>query len=678
MSRSRDNSNLRPDASHSRPGSRPRTSRNSSRSSIPYLPQGPEDLALPEGAVREETAELLHEFVHPHHHEAEETLVGTPDIEQHRLFEQRKEIPWWRRPSPWWFLVFVPFSAVAISATLAPKIEIYTRLACEVYRPEFSDSTQIGLLGDDERQRKCASDPTVQAAVATLNMVIATTMGTLGCLTTGFWGSFSDRYGRIITLTICALGLLYADITMIAVAKFSKHLPGGYWFLVTGGFVEGCLGSVAAASAGVHAYIADCTDPSARSRTFSLFLGLLFTGMAFGPTIGGLLVKYTGNPLVIFYITTGIHLTYNVTMWFVVPESLPREKMLEARRVYNEEKAQDRASSRGFFSYSRFKGLFSFLNPLKLLLFAPEDPSTNPLKAKKDQSLTFVSLSYGFAIMLMGSYNYKFQYTSAAFGWTSEQIGYWLSVVGITRAFYLTLVLPLMIKLLQPKSQPIQLPSEPDEPLQPTSPSSSPSPSSPSSKPSSSSQQHHTLSFDLKLAKFSLFTEMLAYSAMPFAKHPIPFTILSMITCLGTSFSPAAQSVALGLYTQRGGKEVGKLFGAMSVMQALGSQIIGPALFGMTYVKTVATFPTAIFFVSSAVVTTSFVFLSLVRLPPTPEPSSLDVEESPLLDEDTPALERRDVTLVDPSPGSGEVPLIVVEGGSEEEDRGRKNFIDNV
>lgn len=36
------------------------------------------------------------------------------------------------------FIVAVPLAAIAMAATLAPKIEIYTILACEMYRPELT------------------------------------------------------------------------------------------------------------------------------------------------------------------------------------------------------------------------------------------------------------------------------------------------------------------------------------------------------------------------------------------------------------------------------------------------------------------------------------------------------------------------------------------------------------
>lgn len=83
--------------------SRPRSSRNSSFEGSFRYPDTPENLVLPSGQISEETVELLHEFVHPHQHHAEETLVEEDDAEDLRnLAEERRKLPWYKRPSPWW------------------------------------------------------------------------------------------------------------------------------------------------------------------------------------------------------------------------------------------------------------------------------------------------------------------------------------------------------------------------------------------------------------------------------------------------------------------------------------------------------------------------------------------------------------------------------------------------
>ena len=48
------------------------------------------------------------------------------------------------------------------------------------------------------------------------------------------------------------------------------------------------------------------------------------------------------------------------------------------------------------------------------------------------------------------------------------------------------------------------------------------------------------------------------------------------------------------------------------------SQIVGPLLFGVVYIKTVATFPETIFYVLVIVVLLSLFFLFLVKIPSDP------------------------------------------------------------
>lgn len=99
----------------------------------------------------------------------------------------------------------VPFSAIAMSACAAPRIEVYTELVCMAHRPEYTvgdrnmiqHPTPIDTLSvssafqiisavmdtntniadsfsyesaaqKDDRQRKCFEDPVVQAATAKL------------------------------------------------------------------------------------------------------------------------------------------------------------------------------------------------------------------------------------------------------------------------------------------------------------------------------------------------------------------------------------------------------------------------------------------------------------------------------------------------------------------------------
>ena len=66
------------------------------------------------------------------------------------------------------------------------------------------------------------------------------------------------------------------------------------------------------------------------------------------------------------------------------------------------------------------------------------------------------------------------------------------------------------------------------------------------------------------------------------------------------------------------------------------NQVVGPTLFGIVYIKTVATFPEAIFYVIIAVVSLSLFFLFFVQIPP--DRGVIDAESDVLADADVAAI----------------------------------------
>ena len=148
--------------------------------------------------------------------------------------------------------------------TLAPRLEVYTQLACnKLYGghewnhtqhttstanfpsdianiPLYASIDPLGphlhpyslfpepgatfpntddrlLVNDDDTDDtedprripspRCVSDPEVQASAARLQTIMTTTMGLLSALTTGWWGRFSERHGRTKVLALSTLGL---------------------------------------------------------------------------------------------------------------------------------------------------------------------------------------------------------------------------------------------------------------------------------------------------------------------------------------------------------------------------------------------------------------------------------------------------------------------------------------
>jgi len=157
---------------------------------------------------------------------------------------------------------------------------------------------------------------------------------------------------------------------------------------------------------------------------------------------------------------------------------------------------------------------------------------------------------------------------------------------------------------------------------------------------------------DLNTARVSLVMELISYTMMATAKTGTMFTVYTVLGSLAAGFAPAVQSLAMGIYAGRGGEETGKLFGGLSVVQALGysqfvirsryvsltwhcsGSILSPMLFGFTYSRTVATFPQAMFVVGASAVTLGLLCTLLVRLPKGGADESIVVKEDGAVDDE--------------------------------------------
>ena len=120
---------------------------------------------------------------------------------------------------------------------------------------------------------------------------------------------------------------------------------------------------------------------------------------------------------------------------------------------------------------------------------------------------------------------------------------------------------PALLRFFASKRPPVQLPTQPGEPLDARAES-----------PSRGPVHTHTPALDLGIAKASLALLAVSMALLAVSKNAGLFFAASLLATLGVGYAPVMQSLSLELYVRRGGEtsEAGRLFGAMSVIQALG------------------------------------------------------------------------------------------------------------
>jgi len=126
-------------------------------------------------------------------------------------------------------------------------------------------------------------------------------------------GGISDRVGRrpVILLSLFALGVDYI------IMGFSRTIT---WLFVG----RGLAGIAGASFIPAYAYLADVSPPEKRAQNFGLVGAAFGMGFVIGPAIGGLLGEMGHR--VPFFVAAAIALLNVVFGFFVLPESLPKDR----------------------------------------------------------------------------------------------------------------------------------------------------------------------------------------------------------------------------------------------------------------------------------------------------------------------------------------------------------------
>ena len=163
-------------------------------------------------------------------------------------------------------------------------------------------------------------------------------------------GNLSDAYGRrpLLLLAVFGLGVDYL---------FSALAPTLFWLFV-GRAIAGLCGSSYVIA---NAYIADVTAQEDRAKAYGMVGAAFGVGFVLGPALGGLLGQF--GPRVPFYVAAAISTLNFIYGWYVLPETLPREK----RRAFE----WRRANPFGTFKvFQQYKGVLPLCAVLGLFFFA--------------------------------------------------------------------------------------------------------------------------------------------------------------------------------------------------------------------------------------------------------------------------------------------------------------------
>ncbi|KAF8199603.1 hypothetical protein BJ912DRAFT_1129825 [Pholiota molesta] len=446
-------------------------------------------------------------------------------------------------PHPFWLIPVVLVMSMSRGVTMSPRIQVYKAIAC---RSLSKDSTGV------EDLLAACGDTQVQARAAKIQAAVVTTMSVLSAISTGFWSRLGDTHGRKLILSTFLLGALLMESVFVLVMKpdsvFGRNAER---FILIGPVMKVLLVDYRPSTA----YISDCTRHGSRSSIFSYVQGMVFVGLAVGPWLGGFFFPTKGYSDGYFYGSIGLISFTILYVIFVCPESKVPAAPVATAPARNSLSAKESPMVAGR------RLLFKFISAL-LLPISMFAPRRIPGTSRKNYNMTLVGLSLFLYIVSTGVYSAKYLYAQHVYTWTTAQLGYYMSILWVSRAFNLLVFLPFLLSYLKPKS---------------------------TSAPGSNPNEHdisRELNFDRYLASISLAVDGLADALVAVVSNksqPI-FIALSSLHSLG----------AVCLHACGFGSDVGALFGAIGVVSAIG-HIVSPSIYALTYGSSVSNFREAIF-----------------------------------------------------------------------------------
>ncbi|KAK4058738.1 hypothetical protein OIO90_000182 [Microbotryomycetes sp. JL221] len=456
--------------------------------------------------------------------------------------------------------------------------------------------------------------------------------GLIGGATLTFWGTRSDRYGRINVLKITIFAQLASTIGVILLATYPERL-GRKWCAL-GIALDALFGGETATGVILTAYLSDCASSGSRSQMFSVYEAFYYAGLSLGPLLGSWAYSVTGLLLLPQYCMAAFLVLWLLCLLTIAPESLSvdqrratrlkaEQESLERTKANSDQEIKWRNEGR-IVAVMKLKrlanGPLELFRPLAVILprtnnqASQIDPQDLPLlpvgesyKSERDWRLTLVALAFGLFMIVPGLINVKLVYARGKFGWGPVETGYWITFVAVCKLVGLLVLVPLATKWWKSRKVPqVAAVNEPqdvcvgDESL---------------NAHRSYLKHLSDAKLDLNLARISIFATFVAYvvSSVPHPRNAVPYLVGTGIASLAAATAPALQSLALSLSSPR---ESGQTLAALAVLFNVCIQLIGPGLFGTVYYFVVDWWPEAVFAVAALWVLGSFVPLMLVKLGP--------------------------------------------------------------
>ncbi|XP_022083056.1 proton-coupled folate transporter-like isoform X2 [Acanthaster planci] len=179
---------------------------------------------------------------------------------------------------------------------------------------KFNDTLACrNLSGHPDMERYTQDSASTWLIVLNAFLTISSIVSTL------FYGAWSDRVGRRITIILPATGSVINGIVLIICARY---MFSSIWYVVLGTALMGVFGSFPTLTTAVFSYLGDVTTTENRTMRFGILEAMTFSGSFIGLITGGVVIDKAGYIAVFaYYIACNAAVVLYTIFW--LRESVP-------------------------------------------------------------------------------------------------------------------------------------------------------------------------------------------------------------------------------------------------------------------------------------------------------------------------------------------------------------------
>jgi MFS family permease len=166
------------------------------------------------------------------------------------------------------------------------------------------------------------------------------------------------------------------------------------------------------------AYVADCTPLERRVVSFAYIQSVLFTGIALGPVIGGIIINRTGSVAALFYCALAIHFSFAFCVIFLLPESVTPENMSEASRNHHARRLSVHGVPYTPREWQYWGNIFNIFQPLTI--FWPS--GHGPIFRLKRRNMVILAIVDGILLLNIGAIAVILLYPIYMFNWGDLEV----------------------------------------------------------------------------------------------------------------------------------------------------------------------------------------------------------------------------------------------------------------